>query len=55
MTVSTTTSKVSYSGNGSTTTFSVPFYFLDQTHLRVVLRSSAGGGACRVTGWAGLS
>ena len=28
MTVSTTSSRVAYAGNGSTVTFSVPFYFL---------------------------
>lgn len=33
---------MSYAGNGSTTTFSVNFYFLDQTHLKVILRSSTG-------------
>lgn len=42
MTVSSTTSKASYSGNGSTTAFSVPFYFLDNTHIKVVLRDAAG-------------
>jgi len=42
MTVSTTTSKVSYSGNGSTTAFSVGFYFLATSDLKVTLRSAAG-------------
>lgn len=42
MTVSSTTSKVSYSGNGSTTAFSVPFYFLATSHLLVVLRAADG-------------
>lgn len=42
MTVSSTTSKVSYSGNGSTTAFAVSFYFLDDTHLKVVLRNADG-------------
>lgn len=42
MTVSSTTSRVSYAGNGSTLAFTVPFYFLDNTHLRVVLRNTAG-------------
>lgn len=42
MTVSSTVSKVSYSGNGSTTTFTVSFYFLDNTHLKVIKRSSLG-------------
>jgi len=42
MTVASTTTKVSYSGNGSTTVFTVPFYFLAAGDLRVILRSSAG-------------
>lgn len=42
MTVSSTTSKVSYSGNGSTLAFSVTFYFLASAHLKVVVRSSNG-------------
>lgn len=42
MTVASQTSRVSYSGNGSTVLFAVPFYFLENGHLRVVLRSSAG-------------
>lgn len=42
MTVSSATARVSYSGNGATTAFTVPFYFLASSHLRVVLRSSAG-------------
>ena len=42
MTVASAVSRVSYSGNGSTTAFAVPFYFLENAHLRVVLRSSAG-------------
>lgn len=37
MTVSTTTSRVSYSGNGLTDEFSVPFLFLDNSHLVVIL------------------
>lgn len=35
MTVSTTTSRVEYAGNGSTTAFSVPFYFLANGDLKV--------------------
>lgn len=42
MTVASQTSRVSYAGNGSTVLFAVPFYFLENGHLRVVLRSSAG-------------
>ena len=42
MTVSSTVSKVSYAGTGSTTLFSVPFYFLDNTHVKVILRRSSG-------------
>lgn len=42
MTISTTTSKVGYNGNGVTTVFSVPFLFLANADLTVVLLSSAG-------------
>ena len=35
MTVPSATSSVTYNGNGSTQDFSVPFYFLDDTHLVV--------------------
>ena len=42
MTVSSQTAKVSYAGNGSTTTFAVPFYFLADGHLRVSKRSADG-------------
>lgn len=42
MTVSSTTSRVSYSGNGSTTAFAVSFYFLENTHLKVILRAADG-------------
>lgn len=41
MTVASTTTKVSYSGNGTTTVFTVPFYFLAAADLRVILRSGA--------------
>ena len=36
MTVPTTISRADYTGNGVTTAWSVPFYFLDQTHLLVI-------------------
>ena len=36
MTVQTTASRADYTGNGSTTTFTVPFYFLDNTHIKVL-------------------
>jgi hypothetical protein len=39
MTVSSTTSKASYTGNGTTTVFAVPFYFLAAADLRVILRT----------------
>lgn len=39
MTVSSTTNKATYSGNGTTTTFTVPFYFLAAADLQVILRS----------------
>lgn len=44
MTVSTTTSRADYTGNGVTTAFTVPFYFLDNTHL-LVLRTQISTGA----------
>jgi hypothetical protein len=42
MTVSTTTARVSYAGNGSTVTFNVGFYFLADSHLKVTLRAADG-------------
>jgi hypothetical protein len=39
MTVSSTTTRASYSGNGTTTVFAVPFYFLAASDLRVILRT----------------
>jgi hypothetical protein len=42
MTVSSSTARVSYSGNGSTTEFAVGFYFLENSHLQVIIRSSTG-------------
>lgn len=42
MTVTSSTSSVSYAGNGSTTAFAVPYYFLEETHLLVTLLSAAG-------------
>ena len=36
MTVQTTTSRADYNGNGLTTSFAVPFYFLDSTHIKVI-------------------
>ena len=42
MTVASQTSRVSYSGDGTSTEFAVPFYFLEDSHLRVVLLSAAG-------------
>lgn len=43
MSVSTTViPRISYSGNGSTTNFSVPFVFIDDADLTVVLTNSSG-------------
>ena len=42
MTVSSTTARVSYSGNGATVTFAVNFYFLEDSHLQVIIRSATG-------------
>ena len=39
MTVSSTTNKATYSGNGTTTAFTVPFYFLAAADLQVILRT----------------
>lgn len=36
MTVQSTTARADYQGNGITTQFPVPFYFLDPTHLKVL-------------------
>lgn len=42
MTIASTDSKISYAGNGSTTVFAVPFYFLANGDLRVVLVDALG-------------
>jgi hypothetical protein len=42
MTVSSSANKVSYAGNGSTTLFSVGFYFFNDSDLLVVLRDADG-------------
>ena len=44
MTVETTINRTAYLGNGSTTTFAVPFKFLEPEHLVVVL-TTAGADA----------
>jgi hypothetical protein len=43
MTISSSTSRVDYVGNGSTTAFAVPFSFFDTSELRVVSRVIATG------------
>lgn len=45
MTVSTTTSRADYTGNGSTTAWTVPFYFLDPTHIQVIRTQISTGAA----------
>ena len=42
MTISSTTVKVSYSGNGSTTVFAYTFKILDDDEIQVIIRSSTG-------------
>lgn len=42
MTVQSTVSRIDYSGNGTSTDFAVPFYFINATDLVVLLVSSAG-------------
>lgn len=43
MTVSSSTRRADYTGNGVTTSFTVPFYFLDSSHLTVLLTVIATG------------
>jgi hypothetical protein len=43
MTVNTATSTATYTGNGSTTVFPVPFYFLVNTDLQVLQKIAATG------------
>jgi hypothetical protein len=43
MTVSTDTASASYTGNGSTTVFTVPFYFLVDADLKITKKSAATG------------
>ncbi len=50
MTVSSTTARVAYSGNGATTAFAVPFYFLADSQLAVSLYSAAGVQTVQVLG-----
>lgn len=50
MTVSSSTARVSYSGNGSTTAFAVPFYFLANSQLTVTLRLADGSESTKVLG-----
>jgi len=45
MTVQSTTSRADYNGNGSTTSFTIPFYFLDNTHVTVIRTTIATGDA----------
>jgi hypothetical protein len=42
MTVSSDLNRISYTGNGTTTVFPVNYYFLENSHLLVVLRSAGG-------------
>ena len=44
MGVSTTTNRVTYNGNGSTTSFSFPYYFFKQADLAVYLFDTVAGG-----------
>lgn len=43
MTVTSTTARADYNGNGATTAFTVPFYFLDNSHLLVLRTVIATG------------
>lgn len=48
MTLSTTSARISYSGNGSTTAFAFPYRFLLNADLIVILRDSSGNEAVQV-------
>ena len=43
MTISTTTIKNSYSGNGSTTVFNYTFKITDEDHITVIIRTDSTG------------
>jgi len=43
MTVQSQTSRADYTGNGTTTAFTVPFYFLDNSHVQVIRTVIATG------------
>ena len=42
MTVSSDLNRISYTGNGTTTVFPVNYYFLEDSHLQVILITAAG-------------
>ena len=42
MTISTTTSKNTYAGDGATTVFAYTFRILDQAHIKVELKDTDG-------------
>lgn len=42
MTITTTTNRISYSGDGVTTDFAAPFLFFDEDHLLVILVDASG-------------
>lgn len=49
MTVQSTTARADYQGNGATTQFAIPFYFLDPTHVEVLRTDSSTTPALVVT------
>lgn len=49
MTVSTASVRLSYAGDGTTKTFAVGFYFLDNTHLALVLVNTSTGVSTSLT------
>ena len=50
MTVSNSTYRVSYNGNGSTTSFSIPFYFINNSDLLVTKQNTDGSETAFVLG-----
>lgn len=50
MTIASQTSRISYTGDGVTTTFSVPFYFAANADLVVILQDTSGNQVTQVLG-----
>lgn len=51
MPVQSSTDRIDYAGNGATTAFAIPFYFLDPTQLEVILTDNTNPANPVVTTW----